>query len=196
MADGSTGGLEAARRGECDLAGDHLLDPATDSYNRPFLTDALDLIPGYGRTQGIVFRRGDRRFEGKTPAQAVACALADPECVLVNRNRGSGTRLLIDQLLGPARPAGYLAEPRSHNAVAAAVVQGRADWGVAIETVARSSGLGFLPLRAEQYDFIVPRVRRNRPAVEAFVALLAEPATRKGLAEMGFGPSPGEEASR
>jgi putative molybdopterin biosynthesis protein len=196
MAVGSTGGLEAAKRGECDLAGVHLLDPATDNYNRPFLTDALDLIPGYGRIQGIVFRKGDQRFEGKTPVQAVACALADPECVLVNRNRGSGTRLLIDQLLGEARPAGYLAEPRSHNAVAAAVVQGRADWGVAIETVARSAGLGFLPLRVEQYDFIVPRARRKRPAVEAFVALLAETSTRNGLAEMGFTTSPRGESSR
>jgi putative molybdopterin biosynthesis protein len=195
MAVGSTGGLEAAKRGECDLAGVHLLDPATDVYNRPFLTEALDLIPGYGRTQGIVFRRGDRRFEGKTPVDAVACALADPDCVLVNRNRGSGTRLLIDQLLGPARPAGYLTEPRSHNAVAAAVVQGRADWGVAIETVARSAGLGFLSLRAEHYDFIVPRSRRHRAAVEAFGELLSEAGTREGLAQMGFKPSSGEECS-
>jgi putative molybdopterin biosynthesis protein len=195
MAVGSTGGLDAAKRGECDLAGIHLLDPATDVYNRPFLTDGLDLIPGYGRTQGIIFRRGDRRFEGKAPAEAVACALADPECVLVNRNRGSGTRLLIDQLLGPARPAGYLTEPRSHNAVAAAVAQGRADWGVAIETAARSAGLGFLSLRAEQYDFIVPRSRRHRPAVGAFVALLSETATRKELAQLGFCPLSGEKCS-
>jgi putative molybdopterin biosynthesis protein len=189
MAVGSTGGLEAAKRGECDLAGIHLLDPQTDRYNRPFLTNGLDLIPGYGRTQGIVFRRGDRRFEVKSSNEAVAAALADPECVLVNRNRGSGTRLLIDQLLGNARPPGYLTEPRSHNAVAAAVAQRRADWGVAIETVTRSAALGFLTLRIEEYDFIVPKTRRERPAVRAFEALLTEPTTRKGLMEMGFKPS-------
>jgi putative molybdopterin biosynthesis protein len=186
LAVGSTGGLEAAKRGECDLAGVHLLDPATDTYNRPFLTDALELLPGYGRLQGIVFRRGDGRFEGRDVAGAVAAALADPECVLVNRNRGSGTRILIDRLLGAARPAGYLAEVKSHNAVAAAVVQGRADWGVAILPVARAAGLGFLPLREEQYDFVLPRARRDRPAVRAFAALLTEPATRKALEQMGF----------
>jgi putative molybdopterin biosynthesis protein len=188
LAVGSTGGLEAARRGECDLAGVHLLDPQTDAYNRPFLTESLELVPGYGRTQGLVFRRGDARFEGRDVAGAVAAALAGPACVLVNRNRGSGTRLLLDRLLGGARPAGYLAEARSHNAVAAAVAQGRADWGVAIEPVARAASLGFLPLREEQYDFVVPRQRRDRPAVQAFVELLAGPATRRALAGMGFHP--------
>jgi putative molybdopterin biosynthesis protein len=188
LAVGSTGGLEAAKRGECDLAGVHLLDPATDTYNRPFLTDAIELLPGYGRLQGIVFRRGDARFAGRDVAGAVAAALADAECVLVNRNRGSGTRLLIDRLLGSTRPAGYLTEVKSHNAVAAAVAQGRADWGVAIAPVARAAGLGFLPLREERYDFVVSRVRRDRPAVRAFAALLTEPAARERLAAMGFQP--------
>ena len=71
LAVGSTAGLEAARRGHCDLAGVHLLDPATDTYNRAFLDDSLELIPGYGRLQGIVFRRGDARFEGKDIVGAV-----------------------------------------------------------------------------------------------------------------------------
>src|SRR5262249_27852992 len=65
LAVGSAGGLEAAKRGECDLAGVHLLDPDTDTYNRPFLTDALELIPGYGRRQGGVFRPDDRRVGGE-----------------------------------------------------------------------------------------------------------------------------------
>src|SRR5262249_58777307 len=115
----------------------------------------------------------------------------DPKCILINRNRGSGTRILIDRLLGAARPAGYLAEARSHNAVAAAVAQGRADWGVTIEPVARAAGLGFLPLREEEDDFVVPRARCHRPAVLAFAALLAEPATRRALAERGFRPKEG-----
>jgi putative molybdopterin biosynthesis protein len=191
LAVGSTGGLEAAKRGECDLAGIHLLDPQTDTYNRPFLTDAVELLPGYGRIQGIVFRREDSRFEGRDASAAVMAALADAECVLVNRNRGSGTRILLDGLLGTVRPAGYLTEARSHNAVAAAVAQGRADWGVAIEPVALAYSLGFLPLRAEQYDFVIPKPRRNRPAVQAFVDLLADPATWSGLLERGFEPSEG-----
>jgi putative molybdopterin biosynthesis protein len=186
LAVGSTGGLQAAQRGECDLAGMHLLDPVSGLYNTPLLTPELELIPGYGRLQGVVFRRGDRRFEGAEAAAAVARAKDDPQCVMVNRNQGSGTRILIDRLLGGAEPAGYAVQPRSHNAVAAAVAQGRADWGVAIEWVARHAGLGFLPLGHEQYDFAVPKSRRDRPAVRAFRALLLDPAVRADLTQMGF----------
>jgi putative molybdopterin biosynthesis protein len=190
MAVGSTGGLTAARRGECDLAGVHLLDPATDSYNRPFLTPDLLLVKGYARMQGFVFRRGDPRFQGCDLATAVAAALSDPTCRMVNRNRGSGTRVLIDRLLqvGEARrqPPGFYVEVKSHNAVAAAVAQARADWGIAIETVARDAGLGFLPLREEEFDFVISTARQHRPAVQAFCQLLAEPATRELLARHGF----------
>ncbi len=183
---GSTGGLEAAKRGECDIAGIHLLDPATDTYNRPFLTDAVELVSGYCRLQGVVFRNDDPRFRGHDLRTAMTAALTDPACVLVNRNRGSGTRILIDRLLGSARPAGYLTESRSHNAVVAAVAQGRADWGVAIEPVAHAAGLGFLPLRQERYDFVVPKRRRERPAVRAFIALLADATIRRELNRRGF----------
>ena len=64
---------------------------------------------------------------------------------MVNRNQGSGTRALIDRLLGGARPQGYAVQPRTHNAVAAAVVQRRADWGMTLDTIARTAGLGFIP---------------------------------------------------
>jgi putative molybdopterin biosynthesis protein len=188
LAVGSTGGLAAARRGECDLAGIHLLHPETGTYNTPYLSADLLLLPGYGRLQGIVFRRGDVRFEGRPAADGAARALADRDCVLVNRNRGSGTRLLIDRLLGGATPPGYLTEARSHNAVAAAVAQGRADWGVAISTVAADLGLGFLPLQQEQYDFVVPRRRWDRPTVQTFRALLEQPGTHKALLDLGFHP--------
>jgi putative molybdopterin biosynthesis protein len=186
LAVGSMGGLAAAGRGECDLAGIHLLHPETNSYNRPYLNQDLVLLPGYGRLQGIVFRRGDARFERRSVADAVGRALADPDCVLINRNRGSGTRLLIDRLLSSAKPAGYLAEARSHNAVGAAVAQGRADWGVAIINVAHDHGLGFIPLQEEQYDFVVPRVRLTRPPVQCFRELLSEEQTRQALAAMDF----------
>jgi putative molybdopterin biosynthesis protein len=186
LAVGSTGGLAAVRRGECDLAGIHLLDPRTNLYNTPYVGDDLVLLKGYGRLQGILFRRGDVRFEGKSAQEAMAHAAADPSCLLVNRNAGSGTRILLDRLLEGARPAGYLNEARSHNAVAAAVAQGRADWGVAIVTVARDSGLGFIPLREEQYDFVLPLSRMDRPAVRAFVEVLEEGSTRQALAERGF----------
>lgn len=184
---GSSAGLAAAKRGECDLAGIHLLDADTGEYNRPFLSEGLDLIGGYGRSQGIVFRRGDKRFEGRTVAEIVAAA-ANLQCAMVNRNQGSGTRILIDRLLAGAKPSGYAVQPSNHNAVAAAVAQGRADWGVAIESVAHTAGLGFLPYQEERYDFVVPRTRRDRPAVQSFIALLRDEATQHRLLEFGFSP--------
>ena len=68
------------------------------------------------------------------------------------------------------------------------MVQGRADWGMTLDTIARSAGLGFLPVQDEQYDFIVPQARANRPGVAAFMALLQEPATREALARLGMTP--------
>ncbi|MFV1964967.1 MAG: molybdopterin biosynthesis protein [Pirellulaceae bacterium] len=186
LAVGSTAGLDATRREECDLAGIHLLDAKTDRYNRPFLSDTMELIPGYGRQQGVVYRADDVRFLEKTAVQAIAAVKDDPRCLMVNRNQGSGTRILIDDLLAGAQPPGYAIQARNHNAVAAAVAQGRADWGIAIKTVAAHSDLGFLPLTLEQYDFVAPRSRLERPAVRAFRALLDDAETRRHLAGWGF----------
>jgi len=183
---GSMGGLAAAKRSECDIAGIHLLDPETGEYNRPLLTPTLALIPGYRRMQGIVFRTDDRRFAGKNVADALAAALQDPGCRMVNRNAGSGTRILIDQLLGQRRPAGYAVQTKSHNAVAAAVAQHRADWGVAIASVARQYGLGFIALQEEHYDFVVPKDHLDRPAVSRFCELLENPEVRADLSAMDF----------
>ncbi|MBM4000353.1 MAG: molybdopterin biosynthesis protein [Planctomycetes bacterium] len=185
---GSMGGLDAVRRGECDLAAIHLFDAESGSYNVPFLAEGLECIPGYGRVQGIVFRPGDARFEGRTVEQAMERAKTDPACVMVNRNAGSGTRILIDRLLAGARPNGYAIGSRSHNAVAASVDQQRADWGVAIEGAARRRGLGFVPIAEERYDFIVPRARLDRPPVRDFIALLREDATRAQLRAFDLRP--------
>ena len=185
---GSMGGAKAAQRGECDIASVHLMDPATGEYNRHLLTDALTLVPGYRRMQGIVFRTGDPRFAGKSAQDAVAAALADPDCTMVNRNAGSGTRVLIDKLLGTQRPPGHGVQTKSHNAVAAAVHQGRADWGVAIDTVARQYGLAFIPLQEEHYDFIVPTAKLERPTMKVFRALLAQHDVQEELKRLGFRP--------
>lgn len=189
IAIGSMGGVAAARRGECDLAPIHLIDPATGIYNEQYAKGGLALVRGWQRMQGIVFRSGDARFEGKSAQDALKAALADPGCIMVNRNAGAGTRILIDQLLGPARPTGYGNQPRSHNAVAAAVAQGRADWGVAIQSVAAMYGLGFLQLSPENYDFLLVEARRERPAVAAFLAALADPAVRAQIAALGMTPA-------
>jgi putative molybdopterin biosynthesis protein len=189
IAVGSLGGLAAAKRGECDFAPIHLFDEKSETYNEPFLGEGLELVPGWRRMQGIVFRKGDRRFEGLSAQEAVCAALADPACIMVNRNQGAGTRILIDRLLGGARPDGYWNQPRSHNAVAAAVAQHRADWGMTIAPVAHASGLGFIPFAEEHYDFALVTARKQRPAVQAFLDALASREGRAALQQAGFRPA-------
>jgi len=189
IAVGSFGGVSAASRDECDLAPVHLVDPATGIYNKHLLASGLALVPGWRRMQGFVFRPGDARFEELTADGALKAALADPAILMVNRNAGSGTRVLIDGLLQGAKPAGYANQPRSHNAVAAAIAQNRADWGVAIEPVARMYELSFLPISPEHYDFLLVEARRERPAVQAFLQALRDEATRARIRALGMEPA-------
>jgi putative molybdopterin biosynthesis protein len=117
----------------------------------------------------------------------LARALVDSDMLMVGRNQGSGTRMLLDGLLRGARPPGYWNQPASHNAVAAAVAQGRADWGLAIRPVAEALGLGFLPVADEHYDFAVWREPRDPAALATFEAALAE--SRDALVALGFTPA-------
>jgi len=183
---GSLGGVAAANRGECDIAPVHLIDPASGQYNVHLATPGLTLVPGWQRMQGVLFRPGDKRFEGRTADQALRVVLDDRTALMVNRNAGAGTRVLIEKLLLGARPPGYANQPKSHNAVAAAISQGRADWGIAIEPVAKLYGLGFLPVSPERYDFLLVAARAERPAVQAFLAVLREPATRERIRALGM----------
>jgi len=189
LAVGSLGGVAAARRGECDVAPVHLIDPASGAYNVHLVSPDLSLVPGWRRMQGVLFRPGDARFEGRNAPDAVEAILADPSALMVNRNAGSGTRVLVDTLLAGQKPSGYANQPKSHNAVAAAIAQGRADWGLAIEPVARLYGLGFLPVAPEHYDFLVVESRRDRPAVQAFLAALRDDATRARIRAIGMEPA-------
>ena len=189
VAIGSTGGLAAATRGQCDLAPIHLLDPVSGTYNAPLLGQSLVLVKGWRRMQGLLFRRDDPRFAGGDLESALAVARIDPACHMVNRNAGAGTRLLIDTLVGAARPPGYWNQPKSHNAVAATIAQGRADWGIAIAPVAAAYDLSFLPIAEEHYDFAIPRQRRERPEVQAFVDALETPAVKAALRALGFAPA-------
>jgi putative molybdopterin biosynthesis protein len=189
LAVGSLGGVAAASRGECDIAPVHLIDPASGEYNVHLAAPGLRLVRGWQRMQGILFRPGDKRFEGRSAHDGLKGALADSAALMVNRNAGSGTRVLVDRLLAGARPPGYANQPKSHNAVAAAIAQTRADWGVAIEPVAKLYGLGFLPLSPEHYDFLLVESRMERPAVRAFLAALREPAMRARIAALGMKPS-------
>lgn len=187
---GSMGGIQAARRGDCDVAGVHLLDATTNTYNRPLLPDGVRLLSGYKRLQGIVMRADDPRFSRRGAEHLVSQLLKDPDCVMVNRNAGSGTRILIDQLLDGKEPPGHRSQPTSHNAVAAAVAQGRADWGVTIKPVANAYDLAFMPLRDEHFDFMIPENRWDTPVVRRFRALLKDKDVRSRLVELGFVPQP------
>jgi len=189
IAVGSLGGVAALGRGECDLAPVHLVDPVTGIYNRHLLAPGLTLVPGWRRMQGFVYRPTDPRFAGLSADAALKRALADSDVLMVNRNAGSGTRVLLDGLLRGARPPGYANQPRSHNAVAAAVAQSRADWGVAIAPVARMYGLGFLPIAPEEYDFLLLEARRERPAVWAFLGALRDETVRAGIRALGMEPA-------
>jgi putative molybdopterin biosynthesis protein len=190
LAVGSTAGLDAARRGACDLAGVHLLDEASGTYNEPFVRGdaSVGLARGWARRQGFVFRAGDPRFEGKAAAACAAAARADGSFLLAQRNRGSGTRVLVDRLFGgdTSKVRGGDAELRTHAAVCAAVRHGKADGGVAEETVARAAGLGFAFFTEERFDLAFPADRASSPAVAAFLALLRDPAAGAVLRSMGF----------
>lgn len=182
---GSTAGLAALGRGEGDVAGVHLMDEATGEYNRPFLPPGIGLLPGYRRRQGIAFRPGTPGLDPADPAAFLAF-LRDGGLRMVNRNPGSGTRILLDHLLGGFRPDGYTNQPRTHHAVAAAIAQGRADWGMTLDVIASAAGLGFLFVQEEHFDLAVPERCRSRPAVATLAALLSDPAVRARLRELGF----------
>jgi len=189
---GSLGGLNAIARGEADIAGVHLLDEETLQYNRTFVKDAglppESLVKGYRRLQGIIVRKGNpKRITGMAD-------LLREGVVMVNRNRGSGTRALIDHFFREIAEAegvglgdltrgisGYRFEAKTHSAVAAAVSQGRADAGVGVKSAAAAYGLDFIPLAEEEYDFIInPRSREKRP-VKAFLEYLRSDDFREAL---------------
>ena len=178
---GSLGGLAAARRGECDLAPIHLLEEKSGRIQRA--------VPGARARAGarLAAPAGHRASARATGASKGSDARGRRACRARRSGLpdgqpqpGRGTRILIDALLGPARPDGYVNQPRSHNAVAAAVAGGRADWGVTIEPVARAAGLGFIPLAEEHYDFALVAARKDRPAVRAFLEALASEEAEKG----------------
>lgn len=213
IAKGSMGGLQAVSTGLCDIAPIHLCAPRSGVYNRSFVPDGASLSRGYGRMQGFLSRPGDPRFaslnklaitssrsHAEQPEFKLPAAVFEPATIMVNRNRGSGTRVLLDFLLDKAnanankkkeangeglrRPRGYHHEARSHQGVAACITQGRADWGIAIQSV--RSGLDFAPIKAERYDFVIADKRRQRPAVRRFLSCLNDPELRAELAADGF----------
>jgi molybdenum cofactor synthesis domain-containing protein len=174
---GSQGGLVAVRKGVADIAGTHLLS-ASGEYNLSFIKEFglhnVALVKGYLRQQGIITRKGEMvSLDGLTETQ------------FINRNAGSGTRVLTDTLLQQIATTrglefdaltqsikGYDYEARTHSAVASAVKLGKADAGIGIKPVADLNGLEFYPLADEEYDFVVPLGRLEERPVTRFLQAL------------------------
>lgn len=179
---GSLGGLLALRRGEAHLAGSHLLDAETGQYNLSYLARylpgrELTLVTLCGREQGWLVAAGNPK------GIAGWGDVARPDIRLVNRQRGAGTRLLLEYELGklgvaPAGINGYDREEYTHLAVAAAVAAGTADMGLGIRAAATALQLDFVPLAYERYDLVIPTEHYHSPRLRPLLDLLYNPHFR------------------
>jgi putative molybdopterin biosynthesis protein len=157
---GSIGGLMAIKRGVCHLAGAHLLDTVDGSYNRTYVLKYLPdtdvrLVNLVLRDQGLLLPKGNPKNIGGLDD------LGREDVRFINRQGGSGTRILLDyrlQQMGlePTAISGYLDEEFTHMAVAVAVLSGTADVGLGIQAAARALDLDFIPVVTEQYDLVIP----------------------------------------
>jgi putative molybdopterin biosynthesis protein len=175
---GSLGGLVALRRGEAHLAGSHLLDPESGEYNLSYIRQYLPEIPVrvvalVGREQGLLVAPGNPM--GLKSLED----LGNPDIQFVNRQRGAGTRVLLDYHLGklglaPEAISGYAQEEFTHLTVAAAVASGRADCGLGIAAAAQALNLDFVPLFQERYDLVVPKTIAESDLLAPLWALLED----------------------
>ncbi len=185
---GSLGGLIALRRGEAHIAGSHLLDPETGQYNLRYIAEYLPEIPVVviglvGREQGLIVASGNPH--GLTGLGD----LAGSDLPFVNRQRGAGTRVLLDFHLEKAgldvgAIRGYEHEEYTHLAVAAAVASGRAACGLGIRAAAEALSLGFVPLFSERYDLVIPRTHYDGPFLRPLLDLLDDQEFRRSVAAL------------
>jgi putative molybdopterin biosynthesis protein len=183
---GSQGGLVALRRGEAHLAGSHLLDPDTGEYNfssiRRYLPDVpVVLVALVGRDQGLIVRPGNPQ------GLRTLADLGQKGVTFVNRQRGAGTRVLLDFEIGKiglsgAEIAGYDREEYTHLAVAAAVASGMADCGLGIAAAARALELDFVPLFKERYDLVIPQVYYHSSLLRPLLEILQADRFRREVA--------------
>ena len=189
MSVGSAAGLLAVKKGQCDIAGIHLFDPNSKRYNQHCISDDLNLIQGYRRQQGLIFRANDSRFQGSDAQTIINKVKHDPDCLMINRNLGSGTRVLIEQLLAGSKPNGYLVQTSNHRAVFAAIQQKRADWGIAIQSLTETD-IGFIAIQDECYDFMIAKARQQKKSVQIFMQLLQDKDVQAALAQIGIHADP------
>ena len=192
---GSQGGLIALSRGEAHLAGSHLLDPESGEFNLAYIRKYLPSLPIV--VVGLVLRQQGLMVAAGNPKSIRSLAdLVRPEVSFINRQRGSGTRLLLDyqlEQLGVDRSQvqGYRREEFTHMMIAAAVSSGRADCGLGIQAAAEALGLGFVPLMQERYDLVVPRQHFESPLLSPLLQLLHDEGFRQMIGGLkGYDPAP------
>jgi putative molybdopterin biosynthesis protein len=186
---GSLGGLIALQEGRADLAGVHLLDAETGEYNYPYIKH---LLPGREmaivhlayRIQGLMFAAGNpKRIKSLED-------LRRPDLTLINRQKGSGTRILLDQELrqlgiAPSRVKGYAHEVDTHLATAKCIADGKADVGLGIEAAARACQIDFLPLYRERYDLVIPIGNHRNKKLAPLLKMIGSKDFQKAVIEVG-----------
>ena len=185
---GSQGGLVALRRGEAHFAGSHLLNPDTGEYNISYIRQYMPNIPVkvvalVGREQGLIVKKGNPKgIKGLGD-------LSRHDVQFVNRQRGAGTRVLLDYHLNmmtipQSSIEGYSQEEYTHLGVAASVASGRADCGLGIAAAAQALDLDFVPLFQERYDLVIPKQFAEDVLLAPLFDLLADSAFRKAVSQL------------
>jgi len=185
---GSQGGLVALRRGEAHLAGSHLLNPKTGEYNISYIREYIPNIPVkvvalVRREQGLIVSKGNPKGIKRLKD------LTRPSVQYVNRQRGAGTRVLLDyhlksMTISPESIAGYFQEEYTHLGVAAAIASGRADCGMGIAAAAQALDLDFVPLFQERYDLVIPKQFADDILLAPLFELLTDSAFRKAVSQL------------
>ncbi|MBR0039766.1 MAG: molybdopterin biosynthesis protein [Oscillospiraceae bacterium] len=186
---GSMGGVMAVRRGEAHAAGIHLLDTETGEYNRSYIKKyfphgGVRLVRCVGRRQGLMLQKGNPLGIGSF------ADIAKAGVRYVNRQKGSGTRILTDYLcrkegVDPDLVYGYEREELTHNAVAVQIASGSADAGMGIYSAAKLYDLDFLPICVEEYDLLIPEKVWNTGLVKQLIRTLKSEAFRERIKAMG-----------
>ncbi len=186
---GSFGGLLALKNGLCHLAGLHLLDPASGQYNIPYLATylkdvKLKVIHLVHREQGLIIQRHNPKgIKGLAD-------LCRPEISFINRQKGSGTRILLDHelkklSLDPAQIRGYEKEEYTHMAVASMVASGRVDAGLGILSAAKAMNLDFIPVAKERYDLIIPGVHFEDEKIQKLIETVRSNEFKERVLHLG-----------
>ena len=189
---GSQGGLVALRRGEAHMAGSHLLDPQDGSYNISYIRQYMPNIPVkvialVGRDQGLIVKKGNPK--GIKSLGDLAGNGQEGGVQFVNRQRGAGTRVLLDyhlnlMTISPESIAGYSQDEYTHLGIATAVASGRADCGLGIAAAAQALDLDFIPLFQERYDLVIPKQHADDNLLAPLFDLLADARFREAVSQL------------